>query len=167
MRKKHLRVIRDIQSRIDPELLQKLTKKEKVSPAVKKVFEKALEKPDSEVSPRKKRAIRAVLASGKLDREVEVLDKVVEQEIDDFIGKEIEKAVKLGRLPKEAPKLKSLQNKGVQYARKQERRLRAEFGVDDSNVADEAPHDTGDKEVNPSRKADDSFVPVPSAARRG
>ncbi len=167
MRKKHLRVIRDIQDRIPRDLLMRLTKTELVSPTVKAVFEKALEKPDDEVSPRQKRAIKAMLESGKLDRTVETIDKEVEMVIDAFIGEEIDKAVKLGRLPKEAPKLKSLQNKGTQYARRQEKRLRAEFGVEDSDVADEAPHDQSDKTKHSPREADNRFVPVPSAARRG
>lgn len=166
MNKKHLRVIKEIQSRIDPELLKKLTKMEKVSPAVKEVFEKALLKPDSEVSPRKKRAIRAVLDSGKLDREIEVLDRVVEQEIDAFFTAEIDKAVKLGRLPKEAPKLEALTKKGTQYARRQEKRLRAEFGAEDRDVADTAEDDQDHKAQHQPRSSDNPFVPVPSAARR-
>lgn len=167
MKKKHLRVIRDIQDRIPRDLLMRLTKTELVSPTVKAVFELALTKPDSEVSPRQKRAIKAMLDSGRLDREVEVIDKEVEIVIDAFIGEEIEKAVKLGRLPKEAPQMKALQNKGTQYARRQEKRLRAEFGVADPDVADETPHDKADQAQHTSRKADNSFVPTPSAARRG
>ena len=166
MKKKHLRVIKEIQDRIPRDLLMKLTKTEMVSPSVKKVFEKALEKPDSEVSPRKKRAIQAMLDSGKLDREVEVLDKAVEEAIDAFFQEEIDKAVKLGRLPKEAPKLESLTKKGTQYAKRQERRLRAEFGAEDGDVADAAEDDQNNKAEHPPRSSDTPLVPVPSAARR-
>lgn len=143
-----------------------LTKTEMISPTVKAVFELALTKPDSEVSPRQKRALRAMLDSGKLDREVEVIDKAVEQAIDDFYTEEIAKAVKLGRLPKEAPKLETLKNKGNQYARRQEKRLRAEFGVEADDVADEEKDDQNHKSQHPARKAHHPPVPVPSTARR-
>ncbi len=159
MKKKHLRVIRDIQDAIPRELLMRLTKKEMQAPTMKKVFELALTKPDSEVSPRQKRAIKAVLDSGRFDREVEVLDHEVEKEIDAIYEVEIAKAVKLGRLPKEAPQLKSLQNKGTQYARRQEKRLRAEFGAEDSDVVDEAKDDENNANGDPARPSNRSFIP--------
>lgn len=143
MRKKHLRVIKMIQDGIPRELLMNLTKTEIQAPTIKKVFELALTKPDDEVSPRQKRNIQAMLDSGKLDREIEVLDEEVEKQIDAYMSAEIAKAVKLGRLPSEAPVLKTLSKKGIQYAKRQERRLRREFGVKSDDV-DEAAEDDKD-----------------------
>ena len=166
MKKKHLRVIREIQDRIPRELLMTLTNKELVSPTVKKVFELALTKPDSEVAPRQKRAIKAMIDSGRLDREVEVIDKAVETEIDHFISEEIAKAVKLGRLPQEAPKLKTLKKKGNQYARRQEKRLRTEFGVEANDVANDQKNDQNHEPQHPPREGYNSFVSTPRAASR-
>lgn len=145
MRKKHLRVIKMIQDSIPRELLMNLTKTEKQGATIKHIYEIALTKPDDEVTPRQKRNIQAMLDSGILDKEVEVLDEEVEKQIDAYIAEEIAKAVKLGRLPAEAPTLKSLNKKGIQYAKRQERRLRREFGVQDPNV-DEAAEDDKDLE---------------------
>lgn len=164
MRKKHLRVIQMIQEGIPKDLLMKLTKKETQAPTIKKVFELALTKPDDEVSPRQKRNIQAMLDSGRLDREVEVLDHEVEKQIDEYIAGEIAKAVKLGRLPKEAPKLKRLQSKGIQYAKRQEKRLRREFLGENGDVATATENDQEDQAKHPTRSSDDEALPIPSAA---
>lgn len=166
MKKKHLRIIREIQDRIPRDLLVNLTKKELVSPTVKKVFELALARPDAEVSPRQKRAIEAMLDSGRLDKEVEVIDTEIEKQIDAYITEEIDKAVRLGRLPEKADTLELLNNKGNQYARRQERRLRAEFGVEGDDVANAPEDDPHDKAEHPAREAHHPALPTPSAARR-
>ena len=146
MRKKHLRVIKQIQDGIPQELLRNLTKMELQSPTTKKLFELALTKPDDEVTPRQKRNIQAMLDSGKLDREVEVLDHEVEKLIDAYLQEEIVKAVKLGRLPKKAPVLESLKNKGNQYVRRQEKRLRTIFTGEDSDVDGTTQEDQNNEE---------------------
>lgn len=141
-----------------------LTKKEIQAPTIKKIFEIALTKPDDEVTPRQKRNIQAMLDSGRLDREVEVLDYAVEKEIDAYISAEIDKAVKLGRLPKVAPQLERLKNKGIQYAKRQERRLRREFLGEDSAMEDEAPDGEENFALNTPREDNHPTVPTPSAA---
>jgi len=146
MNKRHLRVIKQIQDGIPKELLMNLTKTELQSPTIKHVFELALTKPDSEVSPRQKRNIKAMLDSGKLDKEVEVLDHEVEKQIDEYFKREIDEAVKLGRLPAQAPVLETLNKKGNQYARRQERRLRREFTGEVSDVE-------GDSEENQNHQS--------------
>lgn len=166
MNKKHIRVIREIQSRIPQELLMSLTKKVPQAAAVKKVFELALEKPDEEVAPRQKRAIRAMLDSGKLDRKVEVIDKAVETAIDEFITEEIAKAVKLGRLPKEAPKLDTLTKKGNQYARRQEKRLRAEFAAKNTDETTAPENEANNPGANKTRPTNHSFIPPTGADLR-
>lgn len=123
MKARHLRVIREIHEKIPAELIGSLMKKEIQAPTIKKVVEIALTKPDEEVSRSMKRRLRALLDSGMLDREVEVVDESVEKQIDALIGAEIDKAVRLGRLPKKAPTLELLNNKGKQYVRRQQKRL--------------------------------------------
>lgn len=129
MKKKHLKVIRDIQDTIPTELLKDLTIKEKQFSTLKEVCERGLKEPDDVVSPREKRRLKAMLDSGYLEKEVDVINKPVEKQIEEYLEKEIKKAVDQGRLPKKAPemKLKSQINKGKQYVRKQRERLTALF----------------------------------------
>ena len=161
-----MRVIQEIQRSIPRELLDKLMRKEIQAPTMIKVLRDALNLPDTEVSPRKKRAIQALLNSGKLDREVEVIDSEVEKVIDAFVSEEIDKAVKLGRLPKKAPMLESLQAKGTRYARRQEKRLRREFGVEGGDVDDEAQDDQDDEAQHQTRTPHNIPIPAPSCAVR-
>lgn len=147
MRKKHLRILKQIQDGIPEELLRTLTKTELQAPTIKKVFEMALI--DPKTTDRQRRNIQAMLDSGKLDREVEVLDHEVEKQIDGYFAEEIAKAVKLGRLPKEAPKLEALKNKGNQYARRQEKRLRTLFTGETSDVVGDSQEDQGNEAEHP------------------
>lgn len=164
--KKHLRVIREIQNRIPKELLMSLTKKEIQAPTIKKVIEEALRRPDTAVSPRQKRRLQAVLDSGTLDREVEVLDHSVEAQIDAFIQAEVDLAVKLGRLPKEAPQLEALKKKGKKYAKKQEQRLRREFEGKNNDVADDSENNPEDESQHQARSSDGGLLLEPGAAAR-
>lgn len=153
MRKKHLRVLKQIQDGIPEELLRTLTKIELQSPTIKKVFELALT--DPKTTDRQRRNIQAMLDSGKLDREVEVLDHEVEKQIDEYFAEEIAKAVKLGRLPKEAPKLEALKDKGNQYARRQEKRLRTLFVGEASDVDGDPQEDQGNEAEHPQPQVAD------------
>lgn len=153
-----------IQEGIPQELLMNLTKKEKIAPTARILFEKALKEPDDVVSPRQKRNIQAMLDSGRLDREVEVLDHEVEKLIDEYYKTEIDKAVKMGRLPNEAPKLDLLKKKGIQYAKRQEKRLRAEFTGKSDDVDDAAEGSEEDEASNPPRPNHQTALPKPSAA---
>ena len=153
-----------IQEGIPKELLMNLTKTEKQSPTIKKVFELALTKPDDEVSPRQKRNIQAMLDSGRLDKDVEVLDHEVEKLIDEYYKVEIDKAVRLGRLPKEAPKLESLKNKGIQYAKRQEKRLRTIFTGKDSDVEGDTQENQNNQESDTPQQNNGASLPQPSAA---
>lgn len=155
MKKKHIRVLKQIQDGIPDELLRNLTKTELQAPTIKKVFEKALEDPNT--TPRQRRNIQAMLDSGKLDRTVEVLDHEVEKQIDAYYAEEIAKAVKLGRLPKEAP-MDHLKNKGKQYARRQEKRLRTLFTGEASDVVDNSPEDQNHEEQHQKQQIADPSV---------
>ena len=161
MKNKHLRVIREIQERLPKELLMGLMKKEKQSPTLKVLVERALGKPDSEVSPEQKRRFRAVIDSGFLDREVEVIDYDVEKQIDAYFSAEIEKAVKLGRLPKDPERLELLNNKGHQYARRQRERIKRLADGEDPNVANGPQGGAQGQAEPPSRPSDGGVLLEP------
>lgn len=158
MRKKHIRVLKQIQDGIPEDLLRNLTKTELQSPTIKKLFEKALVDPAT--TDRQRRNIQAMLDSGKLDREVEVLDHEVEKQIDAYYEEEIAKAVKLGRLPKEAP-MDHLKNKGKQYVRRQEKRLRTLFTGKADDVDGTTPQDQADEEQHTRPQIADQSVSRP------
>ena len=158
MKKKHLRVLKQIQEGIPQELLMNLTKTELQAPTTKLLFEKALTDPN--VTDRQRRNIQAMLDSGKLDREVEVLDHEVEKQIAAYYEEEIDKAVKLGRLPKEAP-MDHLKNKGKQYARRQEKRLRTLFTGKDSDVEGATQEDQANEEQHTRPQIADPSVSRP------
>lgn len=113
---------------------------------------------DPRTTPRQRRNIQAMLDSGKLDRKVEVLDHEVEKLIDAYFEEEIAKAVKLGRLPKEAEKLNTLKNKGNQYVRRQEQRLRTLFTGEASNVDGDPQEDQNNEARNPHQQIADPSV---------
>lgn len=163
MRKKHLRVIKQIQDGIPKELLMNLTKTELQSPTIKKLFEKALTDPST--TERQRRNIQAMLDSGKLDREVEVLDHEVEKQIDAYYEVEIAKAVKLGRLPAEAEKLDTLKNKGNQYARRQEKRLRTLFTGETSDVVGDPQEDQDNEAGDQKPQVADPSVSIAYQSR--
>lgn len=165
MNKRQLRVIREIQDRIPKDLLENLTKKELANPAAKKVIETALADPD--LPPKKRRRYQALLDAGYLDQMVEVIDPVIEKQIDEFITKEIDLAVKLGRLPKEAPQLEALSKKGKQYARRQHARLKALFTGKDPDVDVSSGSEEEDESEHTPRQDDGGVLHEPSGERAG
>lgn len=163
MKARHLRVIRDIQDGIPKELLENLTRKELQSPTLKHLAVLALKKPDSEVPQKSKRRIQAMLDSGYLDKEVEVINQPIEKQIEAYIEAEIAAAVKQGRLPKamDPLQLKSKINKGKQYARRQHARLKALMDPQVSNVANGA-QDGGERPPeSPARGTDGGILSDP------
>ena len=103
MKKAHLRELRRISESIPKELLAKLTRREPAMPTIKEVATRA--QTDPLVSAKEKKRLRAILDSGILDKEVEIIDHDIERQISEHVEREIEKAKKLGRLPKVPPKL--------------------------------------------------------------
>lgn len=104
MKKKHIRELRRITDSIPKELSSKLMRKEYASPTIREIAMRAVK--DPKVSKRDKERYQAMIDSGYLDKMVEVIDHKIEKQISDYLETEIEKAKKLGRLPKVAPKLK-------------------------------------------------------------
>jgi len=137
MKKKHLKVIKEIQDSIPEELILNITKKEKQFSTLKQVAEHALTLPtgdgEGQIPAKEKRRMKSLLESGYLEVEIEVINKPVEEQIAAYFDNEIKRAIKDGRLPKKAPIIrhKSLINKGKQYVKKRNARLKALFGGTD------------------------------------
>jgi hypothetical protein len=91
-------VLRRIQDSIPKELTERVTKKAPLAPTIKEVIERGLA--DPKVSPEIKHKLQVVKDSGYLDKEIEVEDPEITKQIDEFVEKEIEKAVLRGELPK-------------------------------------------------------------------
>lgn len=98
MKKKHIQLLQDINRRVPQEWKDVLMHKVKVSETIKEVFLKALTEPGFPEEKRKK--IQNILDAGFLDEEVMEVDKIIEDKIDEFIKKEVDKEVELGNLPK-------------------------------------------------------------------
>lgn len=160
MKSRHLRVLKDIQDSIPKELIDNLTHKEKQFPTLRTVLEASLKEPDSVVSPEKKRRYRAILDSGVIDKEAEVIDQSVEKQIDAYMSAEIDKAVKLGRLPRKAETIQLLNNKGKQYERRQRARLKALADGLDPDAALDAAEGAADEDAHTRRQTDGSILPV-------
>jgi hypothetical protein len=81
-----------------PKLLKDNTLTEKFkTPAMKLVFEKALE--DPKVSEDKKLKIKHMLDTGMFDKKSIIENASVAKQRDDYVVREIKKSVKAGRLP--------------------------------------------------------------------
>ncbi len=124
MKARHLRVLKEITDSIPRELIDNLMVKEKQFATLKQIVEVALTKPDSEVPAKQKERMKAALDAGYLDREIEVINTPIEKQIDEYMSKAVAQAVKDGRLPKKAPKMKLINNKGKQYARRKHKQLK-------------------------------------------
>ena len=109
MKKKHARVLRMIQESVPKEFFDGLVTEEPIAPTVKFMFEKALE--SDTISEEKKKAVKAVLDSGQLDKRNLKTDETKAKLIEEYIEKEIDKAIALGRLPKKPGKIKKTFNK--------------------------------------------------------
>lgn len=90
-------VLKDIQSRIPKNLLKNAVKEKKLTPTIDFVMKKALEMPN--ISDEKKEKIRTVMASGDFSKMKYVDDPKIQKMINNFVDREINKAIKDGRLP--------------------------------------------------------------------
>ena len=132
MKKKHLNILKEITSSIPAELIQNLMKKEDQFSTMKEILRRGLDDPS--VPEDKKARFRAMLASGHLDKQVEVINEPIEKQISDYVEAEIERFIKEGKLPARRawPKLKL-----KQYARRRSKKSKEEanIGGDDKQDA--------------------------------
>lgn len=143
MKKKHLKILQDIQNSIPKELLDNLMVKSPLTPTMKEAHLRALD--DPEVDEKTKYRLKLVLDSGALDREVEDVNPEVEAKIDDYINTKIDEAIKRGDLPKR-PELSKKARKLINKRKKHEQEKRNQ----EDNRVDEAGHDSqGSSEASP------------------
>lgn len=121
MKKKHLRVIKEITDSIPTDLLSNLTTMEIESPTLLELVKRG--KDDPQVPEEKRERYKAIFESGYFDKKVEVINESVEKQISDYVDFAIEKAIKDGRLPPRTawPKLKLKSKKNVRERNKKER----------------------------------------------
>jgi len=99
MKKKHLKELERITASVPKELRDNVVKEVEMAPTVKKVLRLALE--SDGIDEKKKNRIRNLLESGKLDKKIYETNEDIEKQINEHLDREIEKSIKLGRLPKE------------------------------------------------------------------
>lgn len=87
----------DIQSRIPKTLLKNAVKEKKLTPTIEFVMDKALESPT--ISEEKKAKIRNLKASGEFTKMKYEDNYKVQELINNFVNREINKAIEDGRLP--------------------------------------------------------------------
>ena len=97
MKKSTIRELQRISQSIPKELLDKLMVTRLKSPTVVEVVKKALA--DDTVSKEKKEQLQHLVDSGYLNQTETVADPEIEKQIDEYMDKEIERAIKLGRIP--------------------------------------------------------------------
>jgi hypothetical protein len=115
MKKQHIKILQEIQSRIPTDLLDRLIKKEPVAPTINEVMEKALA--DPEVDEKLKVKLQNIKDSQYLETTRDVIDSEVEKQISDFVEAEIQKAIDTGLLPKK-PNVKNYVKKTKRLSKK-------------------------------------------------
>jgi hypothetical protein len=155
--KKILRELRRISESIPHDLLDSLLKKEAIAPTTTKLIEKAIALPDGEMgmTPQKRARFEHLLKSGIITQEIDVINPDTESAISKFIEAELALAVKMGRLPKDAPMPDFIRKKGIKYARKQKERLEKLFSAEEGIAPDAGRHGAEHAEADSARGPDD------------
>lgn len=96
-RKRIEQVLRSINASVPKGLLNKVATEQPLSPMVKKVVETAVNDPDFPEPKRK--MYKQLLDSGALDKKRIIENTKVAKQIDNYIGRKINEAIKDGRLP--------------------------------------------------------------------
>lgn len=90
-------VLRDIQASVPAAWRRNAVVDMPFTPTIKMVMEKALE--SDTIDPEKKRQIKNLLDSGQVSKMVSQEDPKYTRQIEQFVNREISKAIKAGRLP--------------------------------------------------------------------
>lgn len=167
LQKQIWRELKRISENIPSELLENLMKKEKLTPDLKTLVQKATGLPESEITPEQRERFQVLLDSGYLDREVDVLNFDTEELISQYFEAEIALAVKAGRLPKEAPLPDFIKKKGLKYARKQKRRLEELYRAASGDEEDAPLSDSDDARSDREREHSDRVPSSPSEQGAG
>ena len=161
LQKQIWREIRRISENVPPELLKNLMTKEKLSPTLNEVITRAMGDPNVELSVEQRARFQALIDGGYLDREIDVVNPDAEAALNAYYEAEIAYAVKIGRLPKDAPMPDFILKKGKKHAKRQTARLKELFSAEESAGPD-APGDAADHALADSERGpDDQDVPGP------
>ena len=95
--KKYQKVLQEIQASIPAGLLKYALSEKKLTPTIEFVLKKALE--SDQISEEKKALLRAQLESGEFSRMTPAENPKYTKQIDNYVNREINKAIKSGRLP--------------------------------------------------------------------
>jgi hypothetical protein len=91
------KVLREIQNSIPPLLRRNASSSQKLTPTIEMVMNKALE--SETISEEKKTQIRHLLESGQFSKTSVQENPQVTKQIDNYVSREINKAIRAGRLP--------------------------------------------------------------------
>ena len=116
MKKRHLRVIEQINSTIPRSLLDNLMKTELAFPTMRALAEAAIKAPETPEDERRK--YQMILDSGYFDKTVQLVDVSIEKQISEYMDAQIAKAVEEGLLPKNI-RVPTLKNKSKKYVNKE------------------------------------------------
>lgn len=98
MKKTHIKELERIQASLPEDIKNNLFITRSVNPTIKEVFEKAAD--DETNSEEIRQKAKDVLLSGALDATETVPNEEYTQKANEYFEKEIDRAIKLGRLPK-------------------------------------------------------------------
>ncbi len=102
MKKKDLKIIKDIQAEAWAKYGDKLFKEEDKAPAVIQTIDHALESPD--VDDLKKQKLQSIKEAGLFSGKKKVEDPEVSKKFEEFVDKRIKEEIDAGRLSKPNPK---------------------------------------------------------------
>lgn len=91
------KVLKEIQGRVPKAFLLNVVVKEKLTPTIEFVMNKAIE--DEKIPQEKRDAIKTLLDAGEFTRVKSRENPVFAKKIEEFVNREINKAIKAGRLP--------------------------------------------------------------------
>jgi hypothetical protein len=109
LKPEHIKELQRIQNSIPKSLTEGVMKETQPGKEMLDTLKKALN--DPELTSEQRRKTKLILESGYLEKKVMSEDPEVIAEIDTYIEKEIEKSVRLGRLPDKKKKNKNIKKK--------------------------------------------------------
>jgi hypothetical protein len=109
LKPEHIKELQRIQNSIPKSLAEGVMKETQPGKEMLDTLKQALN--DPELTPEQRRKTKLIIESGYLEKKVMSEDPEVIAEIDTYIEKEIEKSVRLGRLPDKKKKNKNIKKK--------------------------------------------------------
>jgi len=123
MKKKHLKVLEDIQDRANAKFGDKLWKTKPKADVMLEVIDKALNEERDQLTPEQIDKLETIKDSHMLEGMEKVIDEKVAKKMDKYISDEVEKAIKFDMLPPrdQDPIIKKLKQKNARRTKKSEK----------------------------------------------